>query len=662
MTITNISQLKTTAPSGSDTATVLGYYTPGDGGGGTFYWDALSTESDDTGTIFETTASATGRWKRLYSTPLNVQWFGAKGNGIADDTAAIQAAIGFGGILGYKGTVNNTTYRVAGFSVFFPATKNGYRITNTLKVPPYCSLLGEAGGGYFFGGSNKVAQSTLVADFSANLAWVIDTDNFDKTGSPIAPNAITTATLFDKGEVSGNYGVEINKLNIIVKSNKRLFGGIRLAVAQYSRISDCYVYGTDIGYLCCGCAGDTKINSRSETYKAGVLALYENNNVSVNGYYDRIAGTTTPLPETQTFFNSLNIFFAGTDLPDYTNSTFGYIGLYNYGSVSQSLIVQHWDIGAAICNSEYTCECLYAEGCGESIVSYTCDAVFNEVVGSNNGATLRAGANTKMYFNGVRQDSTPAFFNNISRWYTEISVPGTVAAYANHRNLVHRVPKHTVYLSSTGSDSQHGYTEAYPVKTLEAALLRATVAQYNFSDSVQPPAANVAPVMIYILDNTTYDLNTDVSLYNAKLLVTSAVKPTINFATGVLRMSDSSIHFNNIKINKTPDTKGNGEDGFLWSTTGQNKATFSSCELNISPGRSAVYLNYSGASMMDLSLYNTQVKGDATTRIVQGNYLNNSPHYLTYLIGYLCSLANGIETRGDKGIQVPASWIIKSNA
>lgn len=33
------------------------------------------------------------RWKRVFAGQVNVQWFGAKGNGVADDTAAIQAAV-----------------------------------------------------------------------------------------------------------------------------------------------------------------------------------------------------------------------------------------------------------------------------------------------------------------------------------------------------------------------------------------------------------------------------------------------------------------------------------------------------------------------------------------------------------------------------------------
>lgn len=70
--------------------TVLYYDTINDGGGGDFFWNASSTAADDGGTILQVTGLATGRWFRLYSGAINVKWFGAKGNGSTDDTAALQ--------------------------------------------------------------------------------------------------------------------------------------------------------------------------------------------------------------------------------------------------------------------------------------------------------------------------------------------------------------------------------------------------------------------------------------------------------------------------------------------------------------------------------------------------------------------------------------------
>lgn len=72
--INSIDELKTVSNIAS--VNVLGYYTKGDGGGGTFYWDGTSTEDDNGGTIIQATGVTTGRWKRVYSGAVNTKFFG----------------------------------------------------------------------------------------------------------------------------------------------------------------------------------------------------------------------------------------------------------------------------------------------------------------------------------------------------------------------------------------------------------------------------------------------------------------------------------------------------------------------------------------------------------------------------------------------------------
>ena len=94
---TNIAELKTYGASMSDgdSLEILGYYTAGDGGGGTFYWDATSTDTDNGGTIIQATGVTTGRWLRVYEGDINAKWFGIVGDCVADDTTAFQNAVTF---------------------------------------------------------------------------------------------------------------------------------------------------------------------------------------------------------------------------------------------------------------------------------------------------------------------------------------------------------------------------------------------------------------------------------------------------------------------------------------------------------------------------------------------------------------------------------------
>lgn len=105
ITFDNISQLKLNSNMGR--VDLLGYYIKGDGGGGTFYWDSTSTETDNGGTIIQATGVTTGRWKRVINNRIDVKWFGAKGDGTTNDTASIKkclALTNIGKILFPKGT------------------------------------------------------------------------------------------------------------------------------------------------------------------------------------------------------------------------------------------------------------------------------------------------------------------------------------------------------------------------------------------------------------------------------------------------------------------------------------------------------------------------------------------------------------------------------
>jgi hypothetical protein len=98
------------------TTLVLGYYTKGDDGGGEFYYDSTDTTSaDNGGTII--VASDGGRWKRVIEGQISVRMFGAVGDGVTDDTAAIQTAINTGESLYLPAgsyLANNLTQTTAG--------------------------------------------------------------------------------------------------------------------------------------------------------------------------------------------------------------------------------------------------------------------------------------------------------------------------------------------------------------------------------------------------------------------------------------------------------------------------------------------------------------------------------------------------------------------
>lgn len=91
--VPTVASVRLVSSSAGPVLVTSGRTSAGDGGGGTWAWDPTSTDSDDGALSVAVTGVTTGRWKRQYTGPIDVRWFGAVGDGVTDDTAAITSAI-----------------------------------------------------------------------------------------------------------------------------------------------------------------------------------------------------------------------------------------------------------------------------------------------------------------------------------------------------------------------------------------------------------------------------------------------------------------------------------------------------------------------------------------------------------------------------------------
>lgn len=247
--------------------------------------------------------------KLCYSERVNAKWFGAKGDGITDDTTSIQSAIDF-------------TASIGGGTVYIPQGK--YRTTSTLYLKSNVAIEGDSSLIY----ATKVENfTTIFADFENPYAWAIDTYNvLTNTGNPLAYDSSTSGAVFDNGGIHATYNVKACNIDIEA-INQPIFGGIRFSVSPYFLRKNIRIRNTYIGCMLNASWVGTDENISAESLYLSFVYVTDTNSFSIKNCVSSIPYLTEHMDESFV----PKIVYSQLSQKNYLDKSVGLFASYMYG-------------------------------------------------------------------------------------------------------------------------------------------------------------------------------------------------------------------------------------------------------------------------------------------------------------------------------------------
>jgi hypothetical protein len=664
--VANLAALKLFNPSRDGQSVIMNYHTSNGYGSGMFVWDAASTLANDNGYVIQKSSGGVGRFIRIDNTEhVLAEAYGAvpdcngsSGNG-TDSTNALKAALNKASSIGW---VAGGAYKVGGRLVQLPTGSGGCRFTSPLRYGAYSGFTGvDVKGGFAFALDRLKSGCVLVADLSIQDTWAIDTDTYNTTnGTVIAFNDMPSGSRVDSGQITIAHGTVNKGYSLIVATGKRLLGGLRLIGAPQSTV-DIFVAGADIGVGHSSCWA-SKIKANTLHHKCGVFTSSDGNSVTLDGYLNRADQTTTALTSSIQFFD---IFTPDTYLPSTTkNKVFGAFTSYSQSTTTTSLTCEGNDYAHAVCNSQWSALNLYGERTTNSLViGFTSGVDLGIISGAFNGSIYTSGAGFNLSVASAKSFQSTNTQEGANFLASQINLPVYVDKSWTANTLIDDVNKNRlIYVDSVaGNNLNSGFYESSPMQTLDAALSRYACTYGTLDSTIKYATPFNAR---FVLNGATeHYISSQIAFVGCTIVfekkIGSSNTPLINFGTGFFKLTNTSLFFNGCNINRTADLHGSNEEGAIWSLEGRNTVAIKGGLTSIANAAvSLIYLGYGSSGDLCLSLTDTSLTGSSNTMLIQGNYLNAYPHTIT-AVKAGGAMTGGIEGRADRGVAVPAGWLIK---
>lgn len=520
-----------------------------------------SSEEGMGGSLVRLTSGGTVQQAIKWVTP---EMFGAVGDGVADDSDALQAAMNACVYFVWQGNVYDTDARGATVK-YYLMLPGKYRFTRTMIIPPYLRMEGISQS-YLGDHANSFAK--FIPDFEDHDGYAFESLNLNASGVHTSKVDSYSAADSDRRLITRCPGLLFQNFSVVAGASTSIKGIFNFRLTHgsvLSRICARIISRAAVGAnLTCTWNGAF----RDCIFRTATIGLTLRNSVTTwlfdNCYFQATQGANplswfTDFPEFYGY-STRQAWTAGVasswSSPHFKDCTFenAQNGIRLHRCTGGS---EH---GSYFENIEEECYALM-----ECVISMTPGYFYN-----NKGAA----ATTRMVFlsgsaaNSASIDMTNT--NYFSQTVDPYNCPGSSKLVVKHAgdmrtrmkiaspdkvifNCFSRFTGYCdVYVSASGDDSYNGYSSSYPVKTLQEALLRC---KPNYKNRIYIAAGQTVSTTTYYSDglqpNRKFFQN-----YDIQVIGDATTRPTlvIGEAAGWLSgigLRDGRISFSYINITLT---------------------------------------------------------------------------------------------------------------